>query len=312
MQPVKRKTPSWASPSPGPGTGSGTATGGIGSSVASVKQEDGEKDAKRAKMNKAGPSKPIYTASHGMYDDVRTATLDLFHLLKKQATMSYQEAFYRVQDTSPGLDATAALQKLKEMDKVEFREVNEVFMYIPDPTLNSITEIRNHIRVHSTLTSGIPIKSLRDMLPTGIAQLGELEEKGDILIMRALSGPFKDIPLPRLGRKNVNGLKIMEGGNARWKTVFWDHAREAGKAGKKVDEEFIFSWADVPMAENDDVMKLLAEEELTASSAVPVAPKVVPTNQGKKKKKAHRALKITNTHMKELGIDFTKDYEAPT
>ncbi|KAK8853485.1 hypothetical protein IAR55_004192 [Kwoniella newhampshirensis] len=306
MQPVKRKTPSWASPSPGPGSG----TGGRGSSVASVKQEEGDSDAKRLKMT--GSSRPVLTGSHGLYDDVRTATLELFHLLKKQSTMSYQEAFFRVQETSPGLDAAAALQKLKEMDKVEFREVNEVFMYIPDPTLNSVTELRNHIRVHSTLTSGIPIKSLRDLLPNGIAPLGELEEKGDILIMRALSGPFKDIPLPRLGRPNVNGLKIMEGGNARWKTVFWDHAREAGKAGKSVEDEFIFAWADVPMAETDDVMKLLAEEELTASSAVPIAPKVIPTNQSKKKKRTHRALKITNTHMKEQGIDFTKDYEAPT
>jgi transcription initiation factor TFIIE subunit beta len=50
-------------------------------------------------------------------------------------------------------------------------------------------------------------------------------------------------------------------------------------------------------------------EELSASSAVPPAPKITPSGPVKKKKKSTRALKITNTHMKALGIDFSKDYE---
>ncbi|WVR09679.1 hypothetical protein IAU60_006754 [Kwoniella sp. DSM 27419] len=301
MQPVKRKTPAWASTSPQPAGKS-----------AVVKKEEEESDAKRSKPNAPSGSRPFYSASHGMYKDVRTAAIELYHLLKRQSTMSYHDAFFRVQETSPGLDATEALELLKGMERVEFREVNEVFMYIPELTLNTMAEIRSHIRVHSTRTSGVPMRALREAMPGGINPIGELEQKGDVLIMRALTGPFKDIPLPRLGRKNLSGLKVNDGGSARWRTVFWDHEKEKGVAGKRVDEEFIFSWADVPMAENDDVTKLLADQELTASSAVPTAPKIVPNGPVKKKKKTTRALKITNTHMKELGIDFTKDYERPS
>lgn len=75
--------------------------------------------------------------------------------------------------------------------------------------------------------------------------------------------------------------------------------------------EFIYSWADVPIAETDDVAKLLADQELSASSAIPAAPKATATAASKKKKKRTRALKITNTHMKEQGIDFSKDYIKP-
>lgn len=73
-------------------------------------------------------------------------------------------------------------------------------------------------------------------MPNGIEPLKDLEARGDILIMRGLTGAWKDIPLPRLGRKNVNGQEVMEGGSGRWKTVFWDHLREAGRAGKRVDD----------------------------------------------------------------------------
>lgn len=95
--------------------------------------------------------------------------------------------------------------------------------------------------------------------------------------------------------------------------------------------EFIYSWADVPIAETDDVTKLLADrtsscnlrqdsadnplfhntEGFSASSAIPIAPKAIVTAASKKKKKRTRALKITNTHMKEQGIDFSKDYVKP-
>lgn len=55
--------------------------------------------------------------------------------------------------------------------------------------------------------------------------------------MRALTGAeFKDVPLPKLGRKNVHGVKITEGRNDRWKAVWWDEIRERGRSGKRVDD----------------------------------------------------------------------------
>ncbi|WVO18622.1 hypothetical protein L204_106341 [Cryptococcus depauperatus] len=311
MKGVKRQPPAWAIPN---------ASGSPAPSTPTVKQEykdepDAEPDAKRQKMNTSLPQttpRLNFTASHGMFRESRTAAYALLNYLKKSATMGWEDAFFRVQDTNPGSDPTEALEILKGLERVEFNKINRVFTYIPELTLITTNEIRSHIRIHSTPTSGIPVKTLREAMPNGIDSLKDLEGRGDILIMRGLTGPWKDIPLPRLGRKNVNGMEITDGGNVRWKMVFWDHLREAGKAGKRVDDEFIFAWADVPMAETDDVTKLLADQELSASSAIPAPAKPVVTGPAKKKKKTRRALKITNTHMKEQGIDFSKDYEKPS
>ncbi|ADV24471.1 transcription initiation factor TFIIE subunit beta [Cryptococcus gattii E566] len=293
---LKRNTPAWAVPqSP--------------SVKHELKDEPGEEpDAKRVKT---GNVKPILTATHGMFKENRTAAYALLNQLKKSMTIGWEDAFFWIQDTSPGSDPTEALEIFKTLERVEFNKINRVFTYIPELTLTTTNEIRNHIRIHSTPTSGIPIKTLREAMPNGIEPLKDLEARGDILIMRGLTGAWKDIPLPRLGRKNVNGQEVMEGGSGRWKTVFWDHLREAGRAGKRVDDEFIYSWADVPIAETDDVTKLLADQGFSASSAIPIAPKAIVTAASKKKKKRTRALKITNTHMKEQGIDFSKDYVKP-
>ena len=67
----------------------------------------------------------------------------------------------------------------------------------------------------------------------------ELERKGDVLVMRSLTGLFKDPPLPKLGQANVHGLKINDGGSGgyqRMRSVWWDDTRERGKAGTRVDD----------------------------------------------------------------------------
>jgi len=69
--------------------------------------------------------------------------------------------------------------------------------------------------------------------------LEDLETRGDLLIMRALTGAFKDLSLPKLGRDNGMGFKINDSGtsgNARWKSVWWDEVRERGRAGRRVDD----------------------------------------------------------------------------
>ena len=77
------------------------------------------------------------------------------------------------------------------------------------------------------------------MPPASLGMLEDLEKRGDLLIMRALTGTFKDLPLPKLGRENGMGLRINDSGssgNARWKSVWWDEVRERGRAGKRVDD----------------------------------------------------------------------------
>jgi hypothetical protein len=74
-------------------------------------------------------------------------------------------------------------------------------------------------------------------MPECVAALEELEAKGEVQIMRSLNqGLYKDLPLPPLGRKNANKVGLMEGGEKRWKMVFWDDVTERGRGGKRVDD----------------------------------------------------------------------------
>ncbi len=86
------------------------------------------------------------------------------------------------------------------------------------------------------------------MPPSSLSMLEDLERRGDVLIMRALTGPFKEPKLPDLGRENAAGLKINDSGGggggvgARMRSVWWDEIRERGRAGKRVDDgELAFS-----------------------------------------------------------------------
>ena len=102
----------------------------------------------------------------------------------------------------------------------------------PELTITTEAQLRIFVRTHSTPTQGIPIKTLREaQAPIGL--LEDLEKRGDVLIMRSLTGHFKDVPLPRLGRVNGLGMGLNEGGNGRWKSVWWDEVRERGRAGER-------------------------------------------------------------------------------
>jgi transcription initiation factor TFIIE subunit beta len=150
--------------------------------------------------------------------------------------------------------------------------------------LTTEDQVRNYIRVHSTSTKGVSIKGLRDAMPPhGNTFIENLEEKGDIMIMRNLTGilspsilrigqEFKEVPLPQLGRPNALGKKITDGGPSRWKSIWWDEIKERGRAGKRVDDgmsirillniELIYAWADVQINETDDIVRLLQARTL--------------------------------------------------
>ncbi|KLT38313.1 hypothetical protein CC85DRAFT_289636, partial [Cutaneotrichosporon oleaginosum] len=184
----------------------------------------------------------------------------------------------------------------------------------PEIVLRTQQDLRRHIRLHSRPTKPIVYKELRELMPgPDLPQFTEeLEKDGSIMILRSLTGRLKDAPLPPLGRENAWGEKLNAGGPERWKTVFFDTIRENGRSTARVEDEIIHAWADVKISETDNVAKLLEDQDLKASSAAQGPIKEKKTEAPKKKKKGRRSLKITNTHMKELGIDFTKDYEAPS
>jgi transcription initiation factor TFIIE subunit beta len=117
-----------------------------------------------------------------------------------------------------------------------------------------------------------------------VFMLEELEASEDIIIMRGLgTEAWKMCGLPRLGRASgVNGLKVNEGGGgARMKSVWWDHVKERGRAGKRVEDgeqivddcaddlELIFAWDDVRIEEADDVSKLLRDRRSCRNESCP-------------------------------------------
>ena len=113
-------------------------------------------------------------------------------------------------------------------------------MVQPELTITTEAQLRTYIRTNSTSTTGVPIRDLREALPpNGLTMVEDLEKRGDVQIMRALTGSFKEAPLPRLGQTNSLGLKINDGGssgNQRLKTVWWDELRERERAGERVDD----------------------------------------------------------------------------
>ncbi|KAK1922289.1 hypothetical protein DB88DRAFT_497772 [Papiliotrema laurentii] len=275
-----------------------------------VKTEEGA-DVKR---QKSGPVK-VLSASHGAFRDVRTSAASVVTHLKNVGTLGYQDAWFHVEMEHPGHDPERVLAILKGLDKVEFNEINQVFSYVPDLKFKDEKELRNYIRTHATTLKPIYIKDIREALPpNGMAMLEALERMGEIMIMKALSGSFKEIALPPLGEKNTQGLGINDLGSSgyqRYKSLWWDDTRERGRAGKRLSQEFVSAWDKVEIKPEDDVTKLLDRINVTASSAIPPPAKIIVSQPKSKKPKKRAGLKITNTHMKSLGIDFSRDYEAP-
>ncbi|KAI9634194.1 uncharacterized protein MKK02DRAFT_38867 [Dioszegia hungarica] len=323
---LKRKTPSWANPptgsSPAPGPGqrtvstpayaSGSTSGaGAAKGFGGVKREHGEGgggagDWKRSKL---GMVNNVITV------DPRSAAMDLEEELKGKGTMPLMDAYFYLQENCPELNANDVVALLKGLPRVGFNKANQVLSYVPALTITSQTQLLTHIRLHTTPRQSLNVRDPTIKEATKdqplVEWLVDLEKTGEVLLARAI-GPFAHSDLPKLGRKNGLGLGIsdLEKGASRIRGVFWDEVRGRGRAGKRVDEDFIHLWADVPIEGTDDVGKLLAQQDLSASSNVPEPLKAIPGGPaGKKKKKSTRALKITNTHMKAMGIDFSKDYD---
>ena len=146
----------------------------------------------------------------------------------------------------------------------------------PELTLANEAQVRGYIRTNSTPTQPVLLRDIKEALPpNGISIIEDLERRGEVLIMRSLTGQFKDVPLPRLGKANRLGLKINDnvgGAGQRFKSIWWDDLRERDRAGKRVDDgtssdrrglsllrrtDFIFAWDEVPIKDTDDIVKLL-------------------------------------------------------
>lgn len=182
-------------------------------------------------------------------------------------TLPWSDAFFHVQEKSPGVDPDAVLEMLKKMDRVKFNEVNQVFTYEvrsgcfvfltpvaptnaplqPEIVLRTQSDLRSHIRTNTTWekTHGVPYKALRELVPQGLeltSMIDELEKDGQILILRSLTGKLKDAPLPELGRENAWGERLNAGGPERWRTIFWDDLKERNRTAPRAEDGAFRAW----------------------------------------------------------------------
>jgi hypothetical protein len=87
-------------------------------------------------------------------------------------------------------------------------------------------------------------KDLMELVPNGVEltpMINELQREGQILVMRSLTGKFKDWTLPPLGRPYANGEAFDAGGAERWRTFWWDDLKERNRTAPRA-EDGEFNW----------------------------------------------------------------------
>ncbi|GAA5980472.1 hypothetical protein JCM11641_003406 [Rhodosporidiobolus odoratus] len=179
---------------------------------------------------------------------------------------------------------------LKQHERVKFDERTGLWSYKPDFILSSKSDLLILLR-RASPEGGLPVKKLRESWAGVISAIEELEKEGRVLVIRT----------------DGKGAAMGEG---TMKMVFLDDLG-GNKGEENLDQEFKDLWRTFKTPQGDDLAEELRTAGLTSSSAS-AAP---PTTTGKKKAKgrkgpgsSNRRFKITNTHLKDQGIDLSKDY----
>ncbi|BGP58004.1 hypothetical protein JCM8202_001758 [Rhodotorula sphaerocarpa] len=176
---------------------------------------------------------------------------------------------------------------LRQHERVRFDERTSLVSYKPDFVLNSKSDLLVLLRRNSP-TGGLPVKKLRESWAGVTAAIEELEREGRVLVTRTGKNP-------------------QHGGEGQMKMVFLD---DIGRERDPLDQEFKDLWHSLKTPIGDELAQELQAAGLTASSAAPPPPT---TNKKKAKGRkgpgsSNRRFKITNVHLKDQGIDLSKDY----
>ncbi|GAA5935531.1 hypothetical protein JCM1841_003706 [Sporobolomyces salmonicolor] len=176
------------------------------------------------------------------------------------------------------------LEAFKNHDRVTYNDRTELFTYKPDFILNSKTDLLALLRRYSP-QGGLAVKPLRDQWPGTTNAIEELEREGRVLVSRTE------------GKGDQKG---------QMKVVFLD---DVGKEREGLDQEFKDLWHSLKTPLGDDLADELQAAGLTSSSGAPPPPTTTKKKAGKGRKgSSNRRFKITNTHLRDQGIDLSKDY----
>jgi transcription initiation factor TFIIE subunit beta len=151
----------------------------------------------------------------------------------------------------------------------------DTFRYLFKLKLNNKADL-SRLLYEARLEHGYDFKELQESWPDVKNAVEELEKEGKCMIMK--------------------------GSQDRITRVFWNDPVLV----TPMDPALVKMWESIRAP--DDV-----ESELNKSGlkGVQVAPKEKQTEVKKKRKQGARHMKITNTHLAEMGIDLSKDYQFP-
>ncbi|OAV98536.1 hypothetical protein PTTG_01825 [Puccinia triticina 1-1 BBBD Race 1] len=164
----------------------------------------------------------------------------------------------------------------------------KLWSYKPDYIINNAQHVLDLLKRFSD-RGGMPVNTLKASWPGVMTAITELENEGKILVFRTDSVGAKE------------GVV---------KTVFYDElgCREnLGPTRGALDEEFREMWHSLLTPPADSLPLELQEAGLTSSAVATVKPQQT-TRKTKKRGGKGGKVKITNTHLKDLGIDLSKDY----
>lgn len=167
------------------------------------------------------------------------------------------------------------------------RGMVKLWSYRPDYLISNPQQVLELLQRFSS-RGGMPIVTLKQSWPNVMSAITELENEGKVLVFR------------------TEGLPGKEG---MVKTVFYDElgCREnLGPTRGALDEEFREMWHSLETPPIHTLPQELQEAGLSSSNSEVVKPHIV-QKKSKKKGKGGK-VKITNTHLKDLGIDLSKDY----
>jgi len=197
----------------------------------------------------------------------------------------------RLQDiaiiTNTPLDTDSVLrEKFRAHESVTWDPKTDLYSYKHEFNFRNKAALLIEIQRQTRKGGGIPVRALKDSWKEATQAIEELEQEGDVLLLRTLK-------------------------NNEPRTVFWNEMKpNEEEGGIPVEKEFSDLWHSLTVPTDADLMKQLSSDGLKATLAESVIPKQLGKKKGKSKAPKQRQARITNTHLKGT-IDLSRDYVVP-
>lgn len=264
-------------------------------------------DSDSGKKKKRPKATIVYSqpADTGTGTDVNTQLLyAINHLKSNNGPMRLDDLAIRTQTP---IDTDKVLfEKFKAHERVEFDPRTNLYSFKHDYNFRSKAALLTEIQRATRRGGGISVRTLKESWKDAPTAIEELEKEGEVFVTRTLrDGQMRMVFWNELQANPADLAE--EGPEATAK-------RDASKngTGLSVEKEFHDLWHNLIVPNDVDLLKQLQSGGLqeTASEA-PAIKAPLGKRKGKKSAARQRTTRLTNTHLKGMGIDLSKDYVAP-